>query len=343
MAAREKTLAAGLGGIAALAAGWATTQRSDRAAIRSDPNYEPLFRPLEGPYEGVTARDGTRLAARVFGPEGAPTIVFAHGWTCSDAFWKLQVEALRGDRRVVTYDQRGHAESDRAVSGDYSIEAFGHDLDAVIEACVPEGERALLVGHSLGAMTIASWAGLHPEKVDERASAAVLCNTGVGDLISESLVVAGLPDSFARVERLAAEATLRARAPLPAFSTPLTYRMIAYAVLGPNATPAQVAFCERLVLDCPADVRSTVGGTLSRLDLYESLGRLTVPALVIAGERDRLTPPVHAREMASALPDVLDLVEIPGSGHMSPVEFPGEVNRLVGELAGSAAASDVAA
>lgn len=337
MASGRGALIGAGGALAALAIGWAATQRRDRVAIRSDPNYEPLFADLVGPYESVEAEDGTRLAARVFGPEGAPTIVFAHGWTCSDEFWKLQVAALRGERRLVTYDQRGHAESERARNGDYSIETFGHDLQAVLEALVPEGERALLVGHSLGAMTIASWAGLHRSSVDDRAAAVVLCNTGVGDLISEALVTEGLPGGFGRLQRIAGELALRARAPVPAFSTPLTYRLMAHAVLGPSATPAQVAFCERLVLDCPAAVRGAVGGTLSRLDLFESLAAVTVPALVIAGESDRLTPPPHAHRMAEALPDVIDVVEIPGSGHMSPVELPGQVNDLIAEMAGTRA------
>ncbi len=343
MAARHTSLAAALGGAAALGAGWIAAQRNDRKAIRSDPNYGPLFAELAGPYKRVAAHDGTQLAARVFGPDDAPTIIFTHGWTCSDEFWKLQVEALRGERRIVTYDQRGHAESERARNGDYSIETFGRDLDAVIEACVPEGERALLVGHSLGAMTIASWAGQFSDRVEPRVSAAVLCNTGVGDLISESLVVEGLPDNFAQIERLVGEGVLRARAPIPAFSTPISYRLIAHAVVGPDATPAQVAFCERLVLACPADVRAAVGGTLTRLDLYEALSSLEVPTLVVAGELDRLTPSRHAHEMAAALPDLLDVVEIPRSGHMSPVEYPDYVSRLVAELAGSNATLGLAA
>lgn len=335
MAARRSGLIGGLGSAGLLAAGWAAVQRRDRAAIRADPKYGPLFADLSGPYRSVIAPDGTRLAARVFGPDDAPTIVFVHGWTCSDTFWKLQVQALRGERRIVTYDQRGHAESERAKNGDYSIDTFGRDLEAVLEECVPSDQRALLVGHSLGAMSIVAWAGLHPDRVDDRASAAMLCNTGVGDLLSESLVVEGVPEAFQQLERTIGEAALRARSPIPAFSTPISYRLIQHAVMGPDASPAEIAFCERLVLDCPADVRGDVGGTLTRLDLFESLGELSVPSLVVCGELDRLTPPVHARRMAEALPDVLDVVEIPRSGHMSPVESATTVNGLVAELAGA--------
>lgn len=336
-------LAAGVGGVTLAAAGWAAQQRADRRAIRDDPKGEALFAGFGGRRNTVTAEDGTRLAVRSFGPDDAPTVVFVHGWTCASQFWKLQVPDLSADRRVVTYDLRGHGDSERARSGDYSIQAFGGDLERVLSECVPEGERALLVGHSLGAMTIVSWAGMHPELVDERVSAAVLVNTGVGDLVSESLVMDRLPGRSPGVQRAAAEAVLRARAPIPAFSGPATYRLIRHAVVGPDASPAEAAFCERLVLSCPASVRSAVGGTLSALDLRTSLQRLQAPTLLIAGELDRLTPPRHAELMATALPDVLDVVTIPRSGHMSPIEFPGEVTRLLAKLAGSGAAAPAGA
>lgn len=335
MSAARKGVAAGLGGAALAGAAWIATQRSDRHAIEQDPRARELFADFAGSRSSVRAADGTALWTRTFGPDDAPTIIFVHGWTCAAEFWKLQIEALRGERRVVAFDLRGHGQSERPANGDYSIETFADDLDAVIRATVPKGERALLVGHSLGAMTIVAWAGENPELVDERVSSAVLINTGVGDLISESLVVEGLPDGFARLQRRAGEAVLRARAPIPAVSTPISHRIIRYAVTGPDATPAQVAFCERLVLSCPSEVRGSVGGALSRLDLKHALAELTVPTLVVAGELDRLTPPKHAYEMALELPDVLDVVEIPRSGHMSPVEFPEQVNGLIAELAGA--------
>ena len=335
MNARRKALAAGIGGAATLAAGWIATQRHDQEAIEADPRGEALFAEFGGERQVVRAADGTALWVRSFGPVDAPTLIFVHGWTCAAEFWKLQAEALKGERRLVAFDLRGHGQSERPRDRNYSIETFATDLDSVIERCVPAGERVMLIGHSLGAMTIVAWAGAHPEKVDSRVASAVLVNTGVGDLISESLVIEGFPDGFAALQRLAGEGVLRARAPIPTFSAPISNRVIRYAVTGPDASPAQVAFCEHLVLSCPADVRGAVGGTLSRLDLRHALEHLTVPTLVIAGERDRLTPPKHALEMAEELPDVLDLIVIPRSGHMSPVEFPDEVNRPLAELAGA--------
>lgn len=340
----DKGLLAGAGGAAAAAVGWFAAQRLDRRAIEADPKRRALFAPMGGNRSRVRSADGTGIAVRTFGPEGAPTIVFVHGWTCASPFWKLQAGALSRERRIVAYDLRGHGHSERAASGDYSLAAFAADLDAVLTACVPAGERALLVGHSLGAMTIIEWAGrIGPEQVDARASAIVLINTGVGDLISRSLVVEGVPDTLARLQRIAGEGVLRARAPIPAFSTPISFRVIRHAVLGPNASPAEIAFCERLVLACPADVRSACGGTLSTVDLRTALDSLVAPTVVVAGERDRLTPPEHAHEMAESIPNVLDVIEIANSGHMSPVEFPAATNALIAELAGAKTALRAAA
>ena len=76
-----KGLAAGAGGLAVAAAGWIAAQRLDRHAIRSDPKRHALFAPLGGDRHTVRSVDGTGIAVRTFGPEGAPTIVFVHGWT----------------------------------------------------------------------------------------------------------------------------------------------------------------------------------------------------------------------------------------------------------------------
>ena len=87
------------------------------------------------------------------------------------------------------------------------------DLQAVLEQTT--GDRpALLAGHSLGGMTIVAWAGRHTDQVRQRATSAALINTGLGDLISESLVVR-TPDAFGSVHQAIGGALLGVAAPLP--------------------------------------------------------------------------------------------------------------------------------
>ncbi|HEX4110685.1 MAG TPA: alpha/beta fold hydrolase [Solirubrobacteraceae bacterium] len=306
--------------MAAAGAAWAWQGLADRRAIAADPVHDALEREPGGRERPVHALDGTRLHVREFGPpEGSP-LVLVHGWTCALRFWTLQIQALASERRVIAYDLRGHGASASAGTDGYSIEAHAGDLDAVLSAVLAPDERAVVAGHSLGAMTLVAWAGAHAGAVGERLRAAALINTGVGDLISESFVVRA-PTALAAARDAVGRVLLSARAPLPPAS-PISHRAVRYIALSPTASPAQVDFCERMVLACPRDSRAGCGGTLTRLDLREAVASLDVPTTVIAGERDRLTPPAHARGLAAALPNLERELVLAGAGHMTPVTDP---------------------
>jgi pimeloyl-ACP methyl ester carboxylesterase len=328
---RRRVAAGAAAGVALAGTAWEVQRRRDRRRIEADPEQAVLGKPPRGRPVTVHAHDGTALHAEVFGREDAPTVVLVHGWTCALRFWAYQLRALAGEARLVAFDLRGHGRSEPARNRDYSTDAFADDLDAVLETCVPEGERAVLAGHSLGAMTIVAWAGRHPDAVARLAAAAGLFNAGVGDLISDALVVR-VPGRLDRVKSVGARLALAAPAPLPPQPTPLSHRLVRYIALSPSASPAQVAFTEGMVLECRAQVRARTGASLSRLDLADAVEHLTVPTLVLAGERDRLTPPVHARRLAAALPAPVDLVEIPDVGHMAPLEAHEEVDAALRRL-----------
>jgi pimeloyl-ACP methyl ester carboxylesterase len=95
--------------------------------------------------------NGVDLAwsARGSSPEGTPTLVLVHGFTGSSHDFALEVDALAGERQVVTLDQRGHGHSTRAgVVDGYTIEQLAADLVAFLEK-VAAGPVDLL-GHSMG-------------------------------------------------------------------------------------------------------------------------------------------------------------------------------------------------
>ncbi|MFA4927595.1 MAG: alpha/beta hydrolase [Patulibacter sp.] len=318
---RKTALSAAVTATAAGAA-WGASYLNDRRRIAADPQHAALMNPVGGRSVPVRAGDGTDLRVRVFGPDGAPTVVFVHGWTCALEFWTLQIQALQGDLRLVAYDLRGHGESAPSSGGDYSIQAYAGDLDSVLRATVPAGERAVLVGHSLGAMTIVAWASdRRPDEIEDRVSAAGLFSTGVGDLITSALVLpaSGVGD---RIQQELTQLFLGSSAPLPRKASPVVNRVVQYVALCGAASPATVSFCSQMVLRCPRDVRANTGTTLSSLDLYEGVEALTVPTTVLVGTDDRLTPPVHAERLADRLPQLHDLVELPRVGHMAPVENP---------------------
>ncbi|MGW7030112.1 alpha/beta fold hydrolase [Streptomyces xanthophaeus] len=272
----------------------------------------------------AVSADGARLHAEVHGEEGAPAVVLAHGWTCSTAFWAAQIRDLAKDHRVIAYDQRGHGRSPAART--HSTTALADDLVAVLGAALAPGERAVLAGHSMGGMTIMAAAG-RPEFA-EHTAAALLCSTGSARLVEEALV---LPIRAGRLRTRVTGAVLGARAPLGPV-TPIARKVLKYATMGPGSAPDKVEACARIVHACPTKVRHAWSQVLAGLDLDADLARLAVPTAVIGGKDDRLTPVVHARAIAAALPNCVGLTELTGAGHMTPIEAPEAVTAALREL-----------
>jgi pimeloyl-ACP methyl ester carboxylesterase len=309
-------------------------QRHHMRRIAADPENEALRTVPQGEKLSVSSADGTVLHAERFGSrrDDAVTFVLAHGWTEALRYWTYVIRDLASAGfGVVAYDLRGHGESNPAVDDDYSIPRFGEDLDAVLNAVVPDGRRAIVVGHSLGAMSIVAWA--QQNEVEGRVAAAALLNTGVGHLVAEHLLIPVPRIATVLNRAIPPRLSLGSRAPLPRFSTPLSYAAVRYVAFGRAATPAQLAFFERMLISCPPDVRARVGIALSELELADALPRLTVPTLVMAGENDRLTPPSHAGRIAEMLPNLQRLIILPDTGHMAPLERAREVSGAVLELA----------
>ncbi|WP_405530870.1 alpha/beta hydrolase [Streptomyces avidinii] len=287
---------------------------------------------LSGPYAPPAARrelvavsaDGARLHVEVHGEEGAPAVVLAHGWTCSTAFWAAQIRALAATHRVVAYDQRGHGRSPAART--HSTTVLADDLVAVLEAALVPGERAVVAGHSMGGMTIMA-AAARPEFA-EHAAAALLCSTGSSRLVAEAQV---LPVRAGRARTRVTGAVLGSRAPLGPV-TPVARKILKYATMGPGSAPDKVEACARIVHACPTGVRHAWSRVLAGLDLDADVARLAVPTAVIGGTADRLTPIVHARGLAAALPNCVGLTELTGMGHMTPVEAPEAVTGALREL-----------
>jgi pimeloyl-ACP methyl ester carboxylesterase len=337
---RRRTLV-GLAAAAGLAAaGAGVAQWRIRRAIASDPDFDLLNRPLGGEPVAVTSAEGTELNVRAFGRADAPKLVLVHGWMCSIDYWRFQIDELSGEFRVIAYDMRGHGAS--APAGDYSLERFATDLGRVLDACVPDGERALVAAHSMGAMTTVAWAGRNPGLVEHRLSGAVLLNTGLDDLIAEAVLfrtprrLHGLREPLGRL-------LMTASTPIPSGPAQITDTAVRYVAMNPGAGPARVALCRRMVLSANPDVRGASGSAMARMDLWHALDALTVPTTVIAGELDKLTPPTHARKLADRLPDLARYEELSGIGHMSAIEAPEAINEAIRRLAPRAASAVSAA
>ncbi|MGW3095674.1 alpha/beta fold hydrolase [Streptomyces sp. NPDC001102] len=272
----------------------------------------------------ATSADGATLHVEVHGPEDAPAVVLAHGWTCSTAFWAAQIRDLAADHRVIAYDQRGHGRS--PASPACTVDGLADDLEAVLKATLAPGEKAVIAGHSMGGMTV--MASATRPAFREHAAAVLLCSTGSSRLVAESTVVPLRPG---RLRTWLTRNILGARAPLGPV-TPVARRILKYATMGPGSAPHMVEACARIVHACPRKVRHTWSNVLDLLDLDHGVRELKVPTVVIVGTADRLTPPVHARALVAALPNCVDSTELPGLGHMTPVEAPDLVTGRIRDL-----------
>lgn len=109
----------------------------------------------------VPSADGVPISYEVHGT-GEPALIFVHGWSCDSRYWRAQVPYFSRNHQVVTLDLAGHGHS--GVSREsYSMDAFGQDVRAVVEAV--GSERVILIGHSMGGPVIAEAARLIPERV----------------------------------------------------------------------------------------------------------------------------------------------------------------------------------
>ncbi|MGV0837477.1 alpha/beta fold hydrolase [Mycolicibacterium thermoresistibile] len=303
----------------------------------STTDFAAVQRMPPGRVVSVRAADGVRLHTEVFGPADAPPIVLAHGITCAIRVWAYQIAELANDYRVIAFDHRGHGRSSvPRHRRHYSLDHLASDLDAVLEATLAPGERAVIAGHSMGGIAISSWAQRHPERVPPRAAAVALINTTTGDLL-RNVQLLPVPDRFAAARVRAAGTVLKTFAGVPtALAAAPSRYVVSMMAVGRDADPAIAGFVHDLFATTAPAARGGWARTLveSMGPQHIGLQNLTVPTLVIGSEQDRLLPIASSRRIAEAAPHLVDFVELAG-GHCAILEHPEEVNAHLRSLADS--------
>lgn len=326
-------------GLAALAAGLVTGVVAERKLVADkmevDPEAFAELGRLQGDVGCVRSVDGTGLYVDVdtpagFDPEHDPTMIFSHGYTLNHKTWHYQRKALRGQARLVFWDQRAHGQSERGSAETHNIDQLGLDLNAVIGQVAPTGPL-VLVGHSMGGMTVMSLAAAKPELFDSRVVGVGLLGTssgGIGDL------ALGLPAPIARVaHRMAPSVTptlIRRRDLIEASrrrTSDLGMLLGRRYSFGSPVSPEVSQFTMDMINATPIDVVAEFLPTFDKHDKRAALAAMDgLEVLVMVGRNDMMTPVGHSYEIVRRVPHA-ELVVINETGHMLMLERPVEVNR----------------
>jgi pimeloyl-ACP methyl ester carboxylesterase len=294
---------------------------------RGDPEaHQPLALLPPEDLGFVQSRDGTGLAVRAAGDPSRPTIVFVHGFSLDLTSWHYQWTELSARYRCVLFDLRSHGRSERATGGDLSPSALGHDLAAVLEA-VASDRRALVVGHSLGSMAILAMAESRPDLFGSRVAGCMFAGAAANDLVRGVMgSITGLFRPRLGTLRDAAGRVNRLRSYVVSGRADVGHLVARMTQFGPHASPHVVDYVVGLAAAAPPEVWTDGLAALMDMDLRHVVEHVRVPALVVVGEHDRVTPPSSGVALAGALPDGrLEILE--GAGHIPMMEAHEAFNR----------------
>ena len=323
---------AGLTAVATIVGASARRSMAERAMVFEDPWANEDFERLDiYRSQVVTTPDGVPLAVREAGPVDAPvTMVFAHGFCLRMGAFHFQrmrlAEHWGSNVRMVFYDHRGHGQSGEADPETYTLTQLGQDLETVLQTVAPRGV-IVLVGHSMGGMTVLSHARQYPERYGRRiVAAALICTAAEGvsrSPLGEILKNPAL-EAVLFTARSAPKLMHRGRSASTVTDRPGSAGRFLQRSGG--SSRSLDAFSQRMMNDTPI---TTLVGFLHALEVHDETAGLwtllKVPTLIACGDHDLLTPDEYSRKMAASLPQS-ELVIVSGASHLALLDKPDPIN-----------------
>lgn len=276
-------------------------------------------------HASLTSFDGTTIAYQHRpGRQGAPVVVVANGLGGNWAAWRHLYRALDDEVRIISWDYRGLLGSGPPGSGGVSVATQTRDLLEVLQT--EAVERALFVGWGMGVQVLLELMRSHPEL----ARGLCLINGTPGRMFAR---MRGGPV----MRRLLPSALAYAEVAAPALGTMLRgaalWSGLVPALKWVGVVTAQLddEILDELTADYATMDVATCARTLracNRHDASDVLPRIVAPTLVIAAERDLLTPLAEARALVEHIPTARLLV-VPGRAHNAEAAEPTVVNDAI--------------
>lgn len=250
-------------------------------------------------------------------PRTARPLVLLHGITLRADVWAPLFHLMADRYRVIAPDLRGHGQSTAGSDG-YGLPRLASDLATMLEAL--DLHDAVVVGHSMGGMTLMQFCGDHPDVLAERVAGVVFVATRAH---------AVLPPLLAGVARSLGDrgqARLEAGHQWP--EPPAMAGRLARLAFGERPSAKAVSIVADMTTAIPPEAFLPSGMGLLDHDARKALGRTETPAMVVVGSRDLLTPVAASRHLAELLPGS-ELHVLPGAGHQLMQERPEELAGLI--------------
>ena len=265
------------------------------------PRYRgPQVRPIQVPGHTVFF-DEREFFVREVGPEDAPPLVLAHGWSFDGEmnFFHL-IPELSQRYRLIIPDHRNHGKSDR-IRGPFDVEDLATEMAGVLGEL--GYDRVNLFGYSMGGMAAQVFAHRYPERVEHLLLAATAARP-IDRLRVLARAMFWLARAFARISKK--EAAM------------FTYR---YLLRGELIDDSHQRWMWAALLDREPTLFYESGNAAWRFDSRDWVGEITVPTMVIIPERDEVVPTRTQRDLAARL-DNPTVVEIEGAGHDAALSRP---------------------
>lgn len=322
---------AGVTALATIVGASARRSMTQRARGADDPYADEDFDTIDDDRASlVTTPDGVSLAIREAGPADAPlTLVFVHGFCLRMGAFHFQrtrlPQHLGPGVRMVFYDQRGHGRSDEAAPESYTLTQLGRDLETVLAAVAPRG-MVVLVGHSMGGMTVLSHARQFPGRYGRRIVGAALISSAAEGVarspLGEILKNPAL-EAFRFTARSAPKLMHRGRTVSRSLIGPVL-RAASYSDL--HVSRSLDAFSQQMMNGTPIQTMVEFLDALEHHDETAGLWTLLrIPTLIACGDHDLLTPDEYSRKMAASLPQS-ELVIVAGASHLALLDKPEAIN-----------------
>lgn len=322
-------VAAGVG-VAAAGAGAVAIRRAARQHRSGDDpraGDAPVFDldSLGVTHHRIPSHDGGELHVVEKGDPGHRPLVLLHGITLQARIWGYQLRDLSDRYHVIACDLRGHGQSVAGSEG-YGLHLLARDVRTVLEHF--DLRDAVIMGHSMGGMTLMQFCADHLDAVDERVAGCVFLATAP---------CAPFPPSALKLMRRVSPRVLALgergfhRVPgVDRAPADLAY-LVTRRVFGLDPSPLHVELTRRCATEMTSAAMLPSAIRIIAHDAEPALRRTHTPSLVIGGELDRLLPPALSRRIADALPNSeLHLLE--GAGHQLMLERPTEVADLLDQF-----------